>query len=219
MKYSVYQHWDPLKVCIVGRSYNPEFYKFIKNDRVRLVMERIARETEEDYQKLINLLESFGVRVLRPTVSDNYQDYIADGKISIPPMTPRDYSIMHGDTFFFSSSNMLSRLTAQWEILKGDSWPAHPPTTDEEFRELPDFIKKEICDFWKIDLADLDRVDLRDGFGNIKKQSIWEFTWRDVADEISKGAEVVTIAPDCFNDCNFNAAMVSRIGSNEDNKH
>jgi len=212
MKYSVYQHWDPLKVCIVGRSYNPEFYKFIENDRVRTVMERIARETEEDYQKLINLLESFGVRVLRPTVSDNYQDYIADGKISIPPMTPRDYTIMHGGKFFFSSSNILSRLTVQWEILKGDSWPAHPPATDEEFRKLPDFIKKEICDFWKLDLTDLDRVNLFDGFGNIKQHPTWEFTWRDVADEISKGAEVVTIAPACFSDHDFNAAMVSRIG-------
>ena len=46
MTYSVYQHWDPLKVCIVGRSYNPEFYGFITNGRVRQVMEQIAQETE-----------------------------------------------------------------------------------------------------------------------------------------------------------------------------
>ena len=44
--YSVYQHWDPLRVCIVGKSYSPEFYHFIKNDRIRVVFERIARETE-----------------------------------------------------------------------------------------------------------------------------------------------------------------------------
>ena len=91
MKYSVYQHWDSLKVCIVGRSYSPEFYHFIKNDRVRAVMERIARETEEDYQKLINLLESFNVDVLRPTVSEDYTDCLYNGKILPPPMTPRDY--------------------------------------------------------------------------------------------------------------------------------
>ena len=107
MPYSVYQHWDPLKVCVVGRSYTPEFYKFITNSRVRTVLERIAEETEEDYQKLIKLLESFGVEVIRPQVSDNYEFYLPqnrkDGvnKIHAPPMTPRDYSIMLGEEFYF----------------------------------------------------------------------------------------------------------------------
>ena len=112
--YSVYQHWDPLKVCIVGRSYGPEFYKFIENSRVRKVLERIAIETEEDYQKLITLLESFGVEVLRPVVTDDYKDFLLpNGTIIPPPMTPRDYSIMLGNRFFFQSYGvtLLKRLT------------------------------------------------------------------------------------------------------------
>jgi hypothetical protein len=103
MTYSVYQHWDPLKVCLVGKTYSPEFYSFIKNDRVRSVMERIARETEEDYQKLVDLLESFGVKVFRPTLSDNHEDYLINGKILPPPMCPRDWTIMLGDKFYFKS--------------------------------------------------------------------------------------------------------------------
>jgi len=104
MTYSVYQHWDPLKVCVVGKSYSPEFYSYIKNDKAREVMQRIARETEEDYQKLVTLLESFNVKVLRPDVTDNYLDYIIleSGKIAGPPMVPRDYCIMLGDKFYFS---------------------------------------------------------------------------------------------------------------------
>lgn len=95
--YSVYQHWDPLKVCIVGKSYPPEFYSFITNARARTVMERIAVETEEDYQKLVTLLESFGVTVLRPTVGKYYRDYLnSAGNIRPPPMTPRDYTMMLG---------------------------------------------------------------------------------------------------------------------------
>ena len=50
---SVYQCFDPLKVCIVGRSFPPEFYSGIENVKVRSAMERLAIETEEDYQKLI----------------------------------------------------------------------------------------------------------------------------------------------------------------------
>jgi hypothetical protein len=61
--YSVYQHWDPLKVCVVGRSYPPEFYSWIKVPHVRELFERIAIETEEDYQNIIKKLESFGVKV------------------------------------------------------------------------------------------------------------------------------------------------------------
>jgi len=61
MTYTVHQHWDPLRVCIVGQSYPAQFYNFIKNKQVRSVLERIAEETEEDYLSLIALLETFGV--------------------------------------------------------------------------------------------------------------------------------------------------------------
>lgn len=100
--YSVYQHWDPLKVCIVGKSYSPEFYSFITDVRVRSALERIATETEEDYQKLISLLRSFNVQVMRPQVNTDYREYVTDNKIILPPMTPRDYSAMIGNRFFFN---------------------------------------------------------------------------------------------------------------------
>ena len=39
--YSVYQHWDPLRVCAVGRSYPPEFYSWITVPHVRKLFEKI----------------------------------------------------------------------------------------------------------------------------------------------------------------------------------
>lgn len=102
--FTVHQHWDPLKVCAVGRSYPPEFYSHIKNPRVRNVMERIAIETEEDYQKLISKLEEFGVTVLRTDLSDIKEDYIFKSNTYFPPpMTPRDYTAMIGNKFFMPS--------------------------------------------------------------------------------------------------------------------
>ena len=71
MTYSVYQHWDPLKVMAVGISYPPELYDYIKNEKVRKMFYQIAEETEEDYQKLITLLESFGVQTVRPDISND----------------------------------------------------------------------------------------------------------------------------------------------------
>ena len=102
---SVHQHWDPLKVCAVGRSYPPEFYSYIKDARVRNVFEKIAQETEEDYQKLISKLEEFDVTVLRTDISEDLSVYDLpreDGasKKASPPMTPRDYTVMVGNAFY-----------------------------------------------------------------------------------------------------------------------
>ena len=55
---SVNQPWDKLKSCVVGRSYAPELYEYIENPKVRNLLEKIAIETEEDYQQLIGILKS-----------------------------------------------------------------------------------------------------------------------------------------------------------------
>lgn len=102
---SVHQHWDPLEVCAVGRSYPPEFYSFIENSKVRSVLERIAIETEEDYQKLITLLQSFNVQIIRNDISDNVEDHFWAGQYSPPPMTPRDHTAMLGEIFFMPGEN------------------------------------------------------------------------------------------------------------------
>ena len=143
--YTVYQHWDPLKVCMVGKSYPPEFYSFIANSRVRNVLEKIAYETEEDYQKLIKLLESFGVEVLRPDIpSNDYRDYLTiDGRIVPPPMCPRDYSAMIGSNFYIDESAYYN-LNEKWHSWRGSDWPVNPPKNKKEFDLLEDFIKKEI---------------------------------------------------------------------------
>ena len=188
MKYSVYQHWDPLKVCIVGRSYSPAFYSFIENPKARSVMERIARETEEDYQKLITLLETFGVEILRPTVSDDYTDYLNDGKILSPPMTPRDYSIMVGDNFYFQTNNLLNTSNTMWDQIKGTDWPATPPSSMEEFNSLPKEIKQE--------------------FYSIMNSGVWD--WGNVLKKIKKHANVFYKFDRGMP--NFSAAMTTRIG-------
>lgn len=128
MTYSVYQHWDPLKVMAVGKSYPPELYDYIKNEKVRKVFYKIAEETEEDYQKLINLLETFGVETVRPNMSraiDIAKNHIERG-IAIPrpyEMQPRDYTIMLGETFYcagdsFSNKPIISLVKQQGNELK-----------------------------------------------------------------------------------------------------
>ena len=206
MKYSVYQHWDPLKVCMVGKSYSPEFYSFIENSRVRTVMERIAEETEEDYQKLIKLLESFGVEIIRPEVSNDYTQYIGlDGKIMPPPMCPRDYSIMLGEDFFFCANNLAISIFENWEVWKGANWPDSMPTSGSELQNLPDWIKEEIVAFsnlpvnmWSNDILKWD-------------SELVAPPWKNAVSNINKNIKnSYNVVPWELN--NLNSAMTTRIG-------
>jgi glycine amidinotransferase len=135
MTFSVYQHWDPLKVCVVGRSYPPEFYSWITVPHVRELFEKIAIETEEDYQNIIKKLESFGVDVLRPTIPVNS---FVDGKYQTPPMTPRDYIATVGNTFYENCSFDFKK---SYQNVKDSSWP--DCISIEEFATLPAWIQEE----------------------------------------------------------------------------
>jgi N-dimethylarginine dimethylaminohydrolase len=200
MTYSVYQHWDPLKVCVVGRSYPPEFYSFIKNLRVRNVMERISKETEEDYQKLINLLKSFNVKVLRPEVSDDYQMYLKNGKIEPPPMTPRDYSIMLGNDFYFKPINLWTKLSTTWERWKGPDWPP-APNNENDIQNLPALVKTELEEWFLGSPLTTE----------IENSKIDVFTWKSVLDHIKENGNPI-VASTLPVLTNLNAAGTTRIG-------
>jgi len=155
--YSVYQHWDPLKVCVVGRSYPPEFYSWIKSTKLRNLFERIAIETEEDFQRIINTLTSFGVKVIRPNTPNVLVDQYLTTNQRIPgpiSMNPRDQMIMVGEKFFLYPYDTISVKVSGRSIvpdeggwtpeiynrIKGDSWPKEFTSFDQ----LPQWVQEEI---------------------------------------------------------------------------
>ena len=114
--YSSYTHFGKLKACVVGRSYSPNFYSWIKNPRLRNKFEQIAQETEEDYLSLCNLLTRFGVEVLRPS----NPDYTVTGADRIPgpfSMTPRDSLCMIGEKLYRWDSQQ-HEYTVSWSYFK-----------------------------------------------------------------------------------------------------
>jgi hypothetical protein len=103
--------WHQLKKVCVGSTYHPNFYDQIVNIRVRESLQKIAVETEEDYQNLIKVLESFDIKVYRPIINDcwsilnfvdsigniNYSQSQSFTLIPRPPMQPRDSFLIVGD--------------------------------------------------------------------------------------------------------------------------
>jgi hypothetical protein len=184
MTYSVYQHWDPLRVCVVGCSYPPEFYSWIKVPHVRSLFEKIATETEEDYQGIIKLLEKFGVEVLRPNLTETA---LVDGKFVPPPMTPRDFNVMIGKTFY---NNYGFDFKTFYSNVKDSNWPDCEHL--ENFYDLPESIKNECIDTFKLN----DRLNAFHDYSLI-------------LDRIKKQGNTIN---NFTNVQEINGAMVSRIG-------
>jgi len=111
MSYKYNAPWHVLKKVCVGRSYAPEFYQDIQNSRIRDILMRIARETEEDYLNLVDVLGQAGCNVVRPNLNpDNIMNYVdPTGRLTHdtarsftliprPPMQPRDSQLIIGNS-------------------------------------------------------------------------------------------------------------------------
>ena len=149
--YSVYQHWDPLKVCIVGKSYPPEFYSWIKNPKTRSTFEKIAIETEEDYQSLIKLLKKFNVEVLRPDIPKD-TSLLFNSKTNSyipPPMTPRDIFGMYDN--IFTVDDNINGLNDFYNNVKDKTWPDIILNNKKDLLELPQHILSELYNVFDLE--------------------------------------------------------------------
>jgi hypothetical protein len=195
--YSVYQHWDPLQVCMVGRTYPPDFYSWVKNSKTRARFENLALETEEDYQGLIRLLrDRFGVEVLRPEFPDDLNSLYINGKWIQPPTAPRDYFIMIQDKFWIPRHPNASYA---WSVFYRQNklawWPDYVRPRDfyEAWPEHAEDIQKQFAKFCETDQRHLDA-----------KLSFYPHIFDQIT---NNGTEIVYTDLDFINGC-----FVSRIG-------
>jgi hypothetical protein len=100
--------YNRLTTCVVGRTWQPNFYDWIDDSQSREAMQQIAQETEEDYQILLTTLAKLNVKTLRPRVDIDLgnlkEKVLKDGFLPRPPMCPTDYAVMIGNNFFESLS-------------------------------------------------------------------------------------------------------------------
>jgi len=191
--YSVHQPWDPLQVCVVGKSYPPEFYSFIKNTRLRSLFERIATETEEDFVNLVTLLEKFNVKVVRPNVPTVQLDRLLTQNRRIPgpvSMIPRDQMIMIGSDFFVFPYDNISIKSSGRSIMPPSNWTKKNynnfkgPDWPQEFTpfdQLPVWIQEECKNFFQFEFKPGDNSD-----EIISKAS--EFDWWEPVTNLVKSA-------------------------------
>ena len=154
-------------------------------------MERIANETEEDYQKLIKLLESFNVEVVRPEINLDFPTYLIAGKYSPPRMmTPRDYTAMIGETFYMPTEVDFNQ--EKWSQIRGSDWPLTAPESMKEFNLLPPAV--------------LDELNKFDMYPDLYRTSNFNNCWRPLEELIQRQDNKII-----YNQY-INSAMTSRIG-------
>ena len=106
MDYNIWNKWDRLQTVMLGECYSPEFFRDIKNTKVRSALQRIADETQKDLEGFHSVLKDFGCTIIRPYVDKNdsimnYTDH--DGKLTLiprSPLQPRNSQLVIGDTLF-----------------------------------------------------------------------------------------------------------------------
>ena len=198
--YSVYQHWDPLKVCAVGRSYPPEFYSWIKIPHVRELFEKIAIETEEDYQNIIRKLESFGVKIVRTDIPDDVDTCRhVNGYLKPPPMCPRDHTIMIGNKFYLSNGDPdIYQPIHSYNTVRDKSWP--DCNSYQDWINLPDWIRNECVYLHKIHW----NVDWYASRDQVPRFDLTNY--ESIIKEIQSQGNSIT------KNSSVNGAMVARIG-------
>ena len=106
-QYNIWNKWSKLKTVMLGDNYSSNFFKDIKNNRIRSALQRIADETQEDLENYEKVLKDFGCNVLRPALDDNdsIMNYINNegavaGSVPRSPLQPRDAQLVIGNNLY-----------------------------------------------------------------------------------------------------------------------
>jgi hypothetical protein len=147
-------------------------------------LEKIAIETEEDYQKIITKLESFGVKILRPDCPTHVGGQI-QGRILPPPMTPRDQFVMIAKTLYRVNET-------PWEIfyrnIRDDSWPLEVQSIEH--------------------LNQRQRTECVDIFGWMRDELCHPYPYENIINHVASQGNIIKRSPHNI----VQGSMVSRIG-------
>ena len=172
MKYNIWNKWDPLKVCMLGNNYAPEFFNGLP-DKAGDPLKRICEETLEDLEGYKRILQDFGVQVIQPEMDRKERFMDNPSRYPRGPLQPRDYQLVLGNTCFvnygYDHPSIIDRLNnyapvncigsngimpyfsseKTYNIVKGADFPTYEQflenSTNKNYFE--DFVWEELIEF------------------------------------------------------------------------
>ena len=110
MNYNIWNKWDKLQTVMLGDCHSPDYFRDIKNTKIKSALQRIASESQEDLENYSNILKDFGCTVLRPKLDNNdsimhhldSNGHLTD--IGRTPLQPRDAQVVIGNNLFYTTN-------------------------------------------------------------------------------------------------------------------
>jgi hypothetical protein len=106
---NIWNKWGKLKTVMVGNNYSGDFFRDVKNSKVRSALQRIADETLDDLENYKDVLKDFGCKVIQPEMdrSESIMDYTNDngqlsGKLPRGPLQVRDHQLVAGNHLYYT---------------------------------------------------------------------------------------------------------------------
>lgn len=164
MKYNIWNKWDPLKVCMLGNNYAPEFFNGIP-DKAGDPLKRICEETLEDLEGFKTILQDFGAEVIQPDM-DRSERFI-DNPSTYPrgPLQPRDHQIVLGNTCITNSNDHPSIVETLVKYCESD-------LVSTKYLPIPEYKYNEVACFESGDWPTYDDYSKGAKLKNFVKQEI-----------------------------------------------
>lgn len=152
---NAWSEFQPLKKVVLGAPFPANTFDWHKDEETRTVMNQILRETEEDIEELVKILESRGVEVVRPknifTITGKEQIKLPWMECSFPnhPLMPRDTLMPYGHTIFECFTGSDNRYfenlayadhVAEW-FKQGADWVSMPGCMVETGKKYDHFVE------------------------------------------------------------------------------
>lgn len=109
---NIWNKWGKLKTVMVGNNYSGDFFRDVKNSKVRSALQRIADETLDDLENYKDVLKDFGCKVIQPEMdrSESIMDFVGengqlDPELHILPRGPlqvRDCQLVAGNHLYYT---------------------------------------------------------------------------------------------------------------------
>jgi hypothetical protein len=134
MKYNIWNKWDPLKVCMLGNNYAPEFFDGC-DPKASDPLKRICEETLEDLDGYKTILQDFGVEVIQPELDPRERFLDDPGRYPRGPLQPRDYQLVLGNNCFSSGGDhpAIIKKLQQYGEVKKPKYTVPVITTEEKY--------------------------------------------------------------------------------------
>jgi len=105
IKISTNSPFQKLEAVLVGQGVNENFFDFIDDDKIRLPLNRIVKETNEDLENIKKVCKQFGAEVFQSAPLKYNEEFFKNSTaVPVPPIQPRDVHLTLGDKVYCTST-------------------------------------------------------------------------------------------------------------------